>query len=182
MASSSSQAHKRARLVEDPHEGDAAIGEGQPDAPLQPPPPLHPHQLLSFAPGTPEHDRLTRMVSVALHASRTIDWSLMGQLGVREWMQQLLPPHWRQLLVLPREQYVELTLEFFSAFRIHRSDLPAATSVEFSLGGSCTTFLSASSPRGLVCTQKERCPSPFSPPASAPSTRGRLNSASLSSN
>ncbi|KAI3810726.1 hypothetical protein L1987_20348 [Smallanthus sonchifolius] len=75
------------------------------------------------------------MVSAPLHASRTIDWPLMGQLGVRERLQQLLPPHWRQLLDVPREQYVELPLEFFSTYRLHRGDLTAATVVEFSLGG-----------------------------------------------
>ncbi|KAI3814031.1 hypothetical protein L1987_18773 [Smallanthus sonchifolius] len=58
MASSSSKAQKRARLGEAQHEGDTVVGEGQTNAPS---PPLHPHQLLSFAPGTPEHDRLARM-------------------------------------------------------------------------------------------------------------------------
>ncbi|KAI3776830.1 hypothetical protein L1987_46620 [Smallanthus sonchifolius] len=132
MASSSSQAQKRARLGEAQYKGYNSAGEGQPDAP---PPPLHPHQLLSFAPGTSEHDRLARMDSAPLHAIRTIDWPLMGQLGVRERLRQLLPPRWRQLLDVPREQYVELTLEFFSTFRLHRGDLTAATTVEFSLRG-----------------------------------------------
>ncbi|KAI3742149.1 hypothetical protein L1987_59829 [Smallanthus sonchifolius] len=123
---------KRARLGEAQHEGDTAAGEGQPNATPPPPPPLYPHQLLSFAPGTSEHDRLARMVSAPLHASRTIDWPLMCQLGVRE---RLLPPCWRQLLDVPREKYVEFTLEFFSTFRLHRADLTAATTVEFSMGG-----------------------------------------------
>ncbi|KAI3744933.1 hypothetical protein L1987_58031 [Smallanthus sonchifolius] len=86
MASSSSQAQKRVRLEDTHAQRDCAAEQDQPDAPPQPPPPppppLQPHQLLSFALGTLERDRLAHMVNAPLHASQTIDWPLMGKLGV----------------------------------------------------------------------------------------------------
>ncbi|KAI3784288.1 hypothetical protein L1987_43385 [Smallanthus sonchifolius] len=42
----------------------------------------------------------------------------------------------RQLLDVLREQYVELTLEFFSTFRLRRGDLTAATAIEFIIGSA----------------------------------------------
>ncbi|KAJ0838335.1 hypothetical protein HanRHA438_Chr16g0787921 [Helianthus annuus] len=70
--------------------------------------------LLQFAEGSSEWAKLQVLIGVQLLQYRRIDWELVGQLGQRERLEQLLGDKFRLGLDCDVPQYYELVLEFHS--------------------------------------------------------------------
>lgn len=93
-------------------------------------PDIHDHTLLAFVRGTDEHDCLQRMLACVVRQPRTIDWTLLEQLGERPWFEDILEPRWRDVLAARGPQYMVLIMEFSSTVRFTQQ----STHIEFALG------------------------------------------------
>jgi len=95
---------------------------------------LREHTLLRFELGSFEAERLDRFVSVNLLHHRSFDWTLLGVLGQRERVEQMLGPRWINVLSCDWPQYRELTVEFHSTFIHHDDQYDEVDIVSFALG------------------------------------------------
>ncbi|KAI7732619.1 hypothetical protein M8C21_020640 [Ambrosia artemisiifolia] len=154
-ATTSGPSRKRARkgaAVEDP-DIDPIIDEDDPEIAAL----LSGEDLLNFGILTQAYSKYDRMRNTPLLAGRTIDWELMGRLGVRERLETVIPARWRPLFDIPDEQYRVFTLEFFSTFTYSAGKkLTDETAVTFRLGGQLRRMSVAQFARTLhLHTQEE---------------------------
>ncbi|KAI3821111.1 hypothetical protein L1987_08668 [Smallanthus sonchifolius] len=78
---------------------------------------LREHPLLQFELGTQESRKLDTLIDTNLLQFRTIDWTLLDNIGQRDRIEALLGDKFRAALCCMAPQYEELTLEFHATFR-----------------------------------------------------------------
>ncbi|MFS7910518.1 hypothetical protein Hanom_Chr02g00107261 [Helianthus anomalus] len=108
-----------------------------PFAAIPPPadlPPVEGHTLLQFHPESDEYTALQRYLGLRYHRARVLYWDLMGRMGIRERLEELVTPRWRRLLDERRAYHHELVLEFHATFRLHHVRLAEPAAVSFALG------------------------------------------------
>ncbi|KAM0014080.1 hypothetical protein Hdeb2414_s0038g00734181 [Helianthus debilis subsp. tardiflorus] len=91
--------------------------------------------LLQFAVVSSKYTKLRGLIDVRLLKYHRIDWELVGRLGQRERIEQLLGDKFRLVLDCDAPQYLELVLEFHSTFEYrHDGGFEEQDVVSFSLG------------------------------------------------
>ncbi|KAI3787378.1 hypothetical protein L1987_41810 [Smallanthus sonchifolius] len=95
---------------------------------------LREHRLLQFELGTQESRKLDTLIDTNLLQFRTIDWTLLDNIGQRDRIEALLGDKFRAALCCMAPQYEELTLEFHATFRYKQGNFEQHDAVSFSLG------------------------------------------------
>ncbi|KAF5809325.1 hypothetical protein HanRHA438_Chr04g0165931 [Helianthus annuus] len=95
------------------------------------------HAFLQFEENSPALARLATIRHKALEPARTISWTTLQTLGVKERAKTFLPSAWQRLFAIQQPQYRELVLEFCSTYEFALSchDLFDDQAIRFRLGG-----------------------------------------------